>query len=342
MSDYGHGCATGSKVCCCALPTLNSAAALDPSDTWTAWKMAHGKTYEVAEEVHRLAVYLENTAKVAKHNAANLGWTMHLNQFADITEKEFGQRLGLIPKPARQTFGEPHIISGDAPTTMDWRDKNVVTDVKNQGSCGSCWAFSAIVSIEGQQALRTNKLVSLSEQNLVDCVKNINLNNTGACCDGCQGGLMDDAFEYIISKQSGGIDTEASYGYKGRNGDCAFSAANIGATIIGYKDITAGSEDALKDAVGTIGPISVGVDASLSWQLYGGGVMSPKPLIGCSSNPSKIDHGVAVVGYGSDSGKDYWIVKNSWGGTWGEKGYIRLIQGKNACGLANTASYPTL
>lgn len=333
------------------LATLSLAAvttALNPlGDSWASWKVSHNRTYTPEQEARRFAVFVDNAVKVAYHNAdASHGWTMHLNRFADLTEAEFAEYLGLKPKPkARQTLGSLHTVGhvSDVPVAIDWREKNVVTGVKNQGSCGSCWAYSTVVSIEGQQALKSNaQAVSLSEQNLVDCVKNINLNNTGDCCDGCKGGLMDDAFDYILTKQAGGIDTEASYSYTGSDGTCSFSGKNVGATITGFKDVKAGSEDALKDAVGTVGPISVGVDANIGWQLYHSGVMSPLPFIGCSSKPSKMDHGVAVVGYGSDSGKGYWIVKNSWGASWGEKGYVRLIQGKNACGVANSASYPTM
>jgi len=234
-----------------------------------------------------------------------------------------------------------HKISGAAaPTSVDWRTKGLVTDVKNQGSCGSCWAFSTVVSLEGQNAKKTGKLVSLSEQNLVDCVKNEKLaNQTDTCCDGCKGGLMDFAFQYMIDHQSGTIDTEASYGYKGVDRKCAYSKANAGATITKYVDIPAGDEDALLDAVANVGPISVGVDAGIGWQLYFGGVMG---TLLCSSNPSKMDHGVAIVGFGTDGGKDYWIVRNSWGASWGEKGYVRLVRGKNACGIANGASYPVV
>lgn len=123
------------------------------------------------------------------------------------------------------------------------------------------------------------------------------------------------------------------------DGTCNFKSSGVGGKINSYTDVK--DEKTLLDAVNTVGPISVGVDASFGWQLYGGGVMDPWPLIGCSSNPSKMDHGVAVVGYGTES-KDYWIVKNSWGASWGEKGYLRLVRNKNACGVANGASYPTI
>ena len=149
---------------------------------------------------------------------------------------------------------------------------------------------------------------------------------------------MDDAFSYMIKSQSGGIDTEAAYPYRGVAGSCSYDTSKDGAHIGGWTDIPQGDEAALMDAVATVGPVSIAVDAAIGWQLYFGGIMHP---VLCSSNPAKMDHGVAIVGYGTDNGKDYWIIRNSWGSGWGEKGYARIVRGKNACGLANAASYPT-
>jgi cathepsin L len=148
---------------------------------------------------------------------------------------------------------------------------------------------------------------------------------------------QDDAYEYLVEKQAGGIDTEAADPYKGRADTCAFDTSTVGAKISGFVDVPPGDEDALLDAVATVGPIAVAVDASIGWQLYFGGVL--KPTL-CSSKQGKMDHGVTVVGYGTEGTTDYWWIKNSWGGSWGEKGYVRLERGKNACGVANAASYP--
>jgi C1A family cysteine protease len=313
------------------------------------WKIKYSKTYaNEVEDAKRLAVFLENAVKVQIHNAKKLSWTMGLNDFADLTSVEFGQRLGL--RPGFQPNAEVHQPSGlKIPDTVDWRlNASVVGPVKNQGSCGSCWAFSTIASMEGQIGMKTGSYTSLSEQNLVDCVKNEPTPyDNSTCCDGCQGGLMDNGFNYVVQHQAGVVDTEASYPYKGRNEKCAFNPATKGpAAITGFKDCrapnpdpaTAADEDNVKDALATVGPISIAVDAALGWQLYFGGIHS------CSKSgekPTKADHGVALVGYGTDNGKAYWTIRNSWGASWGEKGYIRVPYGTNECGLANFASYPT-
>jgi len=216
------------------------------------------------------------------------------------------------------------------PKTVDWRKKGLVTPIKDQAQCGSCWAFAAVASLEGQHALSTKKLVSLSEQNLVDC--------SGPEGNfGCEGGLPDQGYQYIIDNK--GIDTEAAYPYTAEDDQCAFNKKKIGATITKFTDIATGDESALQKAVATIGPISVGIDASQdSFQSYTSGIYDEE---NCST--TQLDHGVTVVGYGSENGKDYWLVKNSWGTVWGIKGYIKMSRNaQNQCGIATLASYPTV
>jgi len=218
----------------------------------------------------------------------------------------------------------PSRVQGDI---VNWVNKGAVTAVKNQGQCGSCWSFSTTGSVEGAHFLATGKLVSLSEQNLVDC-------STTEGNEGCNGGLMDYAFEYI--EKNKGIDTEASYPYRATGPNrCAFKPADVGATITSYHDIPSGSESALQTGVDKQ-PVSVAIDAGHnSFQLYKSGVYY-EPA--CSS--TQLDHGVLAVGYGTGS-SDYWLVKNSWGADWGMSGYIQMSRNKNNnCGIATSASYP--
>jgi len=306
---------------------------------WSLWKQTHNKQYSDAEEHVRHAVWESNLKKVQQHNLeADLGvhtFWLGMNAYADLTIDEFVKQMNGYNntlrgerKSSRPTFDyNPDLIVDD---DVDWRTKGYVTPVKDQGQCGSCWAFSATGSLEGQHFKTKSQLVSLSEQNLVDCSrKQGNM--------GCNGGLMDYAFEYI--KVNNGIDTESSYPYHARDQSCQFKAADVGATDTGFTDVQSKSEAALQQAVSTVGPISVAIDAShSSFQLYKSGVYN-EPR--CS--PTQLDHGVLAVGYGSESGKDYWIVKNSWGTSWGNKGYILMTRNKNnQCGIATASSYPTV
>ncbi|CAB4015545.1 cathepsin L1-like [Paramuricea clavata] len=254
-----------------------------------------------------------------------------MNHLGDYTTLEFrhillGTKYNHKLERSGSTYLPPSNVKLNS--SVDWRKSGYVTGVKNQGQCGSCWAFSTTGSLEGQHFKKTGNLVSLSEQNLVDCSKSYGNN-------GCEGGLMDDAFRYI--KANNGIDTEASYPYTAEDGSCHFSASNVGATCTGYVDVTKGSEADLKSAAGTVGPISVAIDAShFSFQFYHSGVYNEP-----SCSTTQLDHGVLVVGYGTDSGQDYWIVKNSWGASWGKEGYIWMTRNdNNQCGIATSASYP--
>jgi len=302
---------------------------------WTTYKAGHNKQYDGNVEMIRRVIWEKNLEVVRQHNLeADLGmhsYTLGVNEHADWSNEEYRQFMTAY-KPSNSsllsaaTFMAPSNVQ--VPDQVDWRKEGYVTAVKNQGRCGSCWAFSTTGSLEGQNFKKTGKLVSLSEQNLVDCSRT--QGNKG-----CQGGLMDDAFAYI--KENKGIDTEESYPYEGKNGQCRFKASTIGATDTGFTDIKAGDEDALKTATATVGPIAVAIDASsIKFQLYRNGVYdNPR----CSS--TRLDHGVLVAGYGTLDGQDYWLVKNSWGESYGMKGYIMMSRNKNnQCGIATSASYP--
>ena len=316
---------------------LALSAPLNPllDEEWEQYKKSFNKNYEEHEHVLRRLIWEDNVHYVQQHNlAADRGqhkYWLGINNIADLATDEFIQLMNgykmSVNRTAGSTFLPPSNI-GDVPDTVDWRKKGYVTEVKNQGLCESCWSFSATGSLEGQTFKKTGELVSLSEQNLVDC-------STPEGDHGCKGGLMDSAFRYIEKNQ--GIDTEVSYPYEGKNGPCRFKRSDVGATDMGFTDIQRESEMDLKTAVATVGPISVAIDAGhKSFQLYRSGVYD-EPM--CSS--TKLDHGVLAVGYGTNMGQDYWLVKNSWGMTWGMEGYIMMSRNKhNQCGIATQASYP--
>jgi len=306
---------------------------------WELYKKVHQKNYKnFGEEAQRRSTWETNAKLIAKHNLeydlGNHTYRLGLNAFADMTNKEFrslmnGYKTRRNPPKAVMTFKKPAYVT--VPDEVDWRSHGYVTPVKNQGQCGSCWAFSATGSLEGQNFKKTSLLISYSEQNLVDC-------SYVEGDDGCNGGLMDDAFTYV--KQNNGIDTETCYKYKAKDEKkCKFNSSSecVKGFCSGFTDIETGNEAQLKEAAGTVGPISVAIDASHeSFQLYESGVYSEPS---CSS--TELDHGVLVVGYGTEDGADYWLVKNSWGEQWGEEGYIKMSRNKaNQCGIATSASYP--
>merc|ERR1711970_254702 len=304
----------------------------DRNDLWSAYKNAHGKLYSGQREVLRREIWESNLDYIQRHNVeADRGmhtYWMGENQFTDLTNGEFRAMMNGYLMSNRTSSVQFVSTLTDVPDAVDWRDKGYVTKVKNQERCGSCWAFSTTGSLEGQTFKKTGKLVSLSEQNLVDC-------STKYGNNGCEGGLMDQAFQYI--KENPGIDTEKSYPYEAVDGTCRFKKENVGAEDTGFVDITEGSEDELQKAVATVGPISVAIDAShFSFQFYHHGVYNEKR---CSS--TRLDHGVLAVGYGTYKEQDYWLVKNSWGTSWGLDGYIMMTRNKkNQCGIATKASYP--
>jgi C1A family cysteine protease len=257
---------------------------------------------------------------------SSVGWSMGVNQFTDLTPEEFSSRFKGYKHRDMSYFRNMnlHEFAGmrQLPSSVDWQAKGAVTPVKDQGNCGSCWAFSAVASVEGAWQIATGQLLTLSEQQLVDCA--------GSCGNqGCSGGLMDDAFQWIIN--NGGIAPENIYPYTARGQPChaVMSVAKISA----WKDLPQGSEDALLSAVANQ-PVAVAIEADQSsFQHYKSGIFKGP----CGKS---LDHGVVVVGYGTDAGVDYWRVKNSWGPTWGDAGYIRIKRGSDLCGIADAASYP--
>ncbi|CAN1759338.1 Senescence-specific cysteine protease SAG39 [Linum perenne] len=299
------------------------------------WMTRYGRVYNSPNEKEtRYQIFKHNVAFIDSSNAAgDKSYELGVNQFADLTNEEFkttrNRFKGHMCSPQHDgPFRYANVTA--VPSTMDWRKKGAVTPVKDQGQCGCCWAFSAVAAMEGINQLSKGKLVSLSEQELVDC-------DTNGQDQGCNGGLMDDAFEFII--QNKGLTTETNYPYDAADGTCnANKEGNSAAQINGYEDVPANSEAALLKAVANQ-PISVAIDAGdSSFQFYKSGVFTGE----CGT---ELDHGVTAVGYGESEGKKYWLVKNSWGDQWGEEGYIRMERDVSAeeglCGIAMQASYPT-
>jgi len=314
------------------------------AEEWETWKLVHSKNYtNNMEEKFRMKIYMENKAKIARHNAkafkGGKSYFLKMNHYGDMLHHEFMRNMLGFDYKAKQKLLKSNRYSADIvswiapanveyPLSVDWRTKGAVTPVKDQGQCGSCWAFSTTGSLEGQHFRKTGKLLSLSEQNLVDCSASFGNN-------GCNGGLMDNAFKYI--KANGGIDTEQSYPYEGVEESCHFNPSDIGETDKGFVDVTPGSEHDLKKAVAAVGPVSVAIDASHeSFQFYSHGVYDEPEC-----DPEGLDHGVLVVGYGTEEDGDFWLVKNSWSDKWGLDGYIKMSRNKdNQCGIASCASYP--
>lgn len=303
---------------------------------FNSWKQAHGKIYQPEEEVKRMEIFMNNLKFIEEFNTRkDRTMTLGLNKFADLTNEEFRTLMtgsvnatkelqGWFDKEA-STFMPP--ANFEAPSSVDWRNKGYVTDVKDQGQCGSCWAFSSTGSIEGQWFRKSGSLVSLSEQQLLDC-------STAYGNQGCNGGLMANSFAYV--QDNGGIDTEVAYPYEAMLNYCRYQTSYVGARVTGYVNVSP-YESYLQQAVASIGPISIAIDASQqSFQFYTSGIYS-EPY--CSS--VYLDHAVLAVGYGTSDEGDYWIVKNSWGEMWGESGYIKMARNSgNMCGVASMASYP--
>jgi C1A family cysteine protease len=303
-----------------------------PHPSFEAWEMKHGKDYTPTERDYRMTVYGQNLEKIKAHNAGNATWSMAVNKFADLTAEEFGSRYtGGFRTRTRMPFGLRFRRVTTLPASVDWASEGAVTPVKNQGQCGSCWSFSTTGAVEGAWFLANHTLVPLSEQQLIDC-------STAEGNQGCNGGLMDYAFQYIIDNK--GITSEQDYPYSATGPNaCKAKGKPVVAKISGFKDVQTNSDNALMTALAQQ-PVSVAVEADQNaFQFYSSGVMTAA----CGTS---LDHGVLAVGYGALNGQDYYLVKNSWGADWGAKGYIYLGRGAKynggagQCGILMDPSYP--
>lgn len=331
---------------CCFVAGHYSIVGYDPAELefeegyknlFKVWLAKHERSYKNHHESElRYKIFKDNLKFIHDHNKHandNQNYWLGLNKFADLTHVEFKKRY-INSKFRRSSTRTPkkhfRYAELETPESVDWQEKGAVTPVKDQGACGSCWAFSTVGSIEGLHQIVTHTLVPLSEQELVDCDTKFN--------QGCSGGLMDYAFEFVIG--NGGIDTEEDYPYTGTEGTCIQDKLNAHVvTIDSFEDVPQSDEDSLKKAVAAQ-PVAVAIEAGgREFQFYSFGVFNGT----CGTD---LDHGVLTVGYGTDvAGKEYWIVKNSWGTSWGENGFIRLERkipsttGK--CGIAMEASFPS-
>eukprot|EP00099_Drosophila_melanogaster_P019845 NP_611221.1 uncharacterized protein Dmel_CG4847, isoform A [Drosophila melanogaster] len=260
-----------------------------------------------------------------------------VNAFADLTHSEFlSQLTGLKRSPeakarAAASLKLVNLPAKPIPDAFDWREHGGVTPVKFQGTCGSCWAFATTGAIEGHTFRKTGSLPNLSEQNLVDCgpVEDFGLN-------GCDGGFQEAAFCFIDEVQKG-VSQEGAYPYIDNKGTCKYDGSKSGATLQGFAAIPPKDEEQLKKVVATLGPVACSVNGLETLKNYAGGIYNDDEC-----NKGEPNHSILVVGYGSEKGQDYWIVKNSWDDTWGEKGYFRLPRGKNYCFIAEECSYPVV
>lgn len=332
-----------------SVPPLGLAAI---SSAFEAFKGKHQRHYSTkAEEKFRFSNFRDSMERIAAHNAnSHRTWTRGINQFSDLSEGEFKSTL-MSEQTCSATHGKrAPLIGGEMlPVHVDWRERDgIVSEVKNQGKCGSCWTFSSTGCLEAHVALKYGSWHRslLSEQQLVDCAQAFDN-------DGCRGGLPSHAFEYI--RYAGGLDSELNYQYTALDGECTFNAsasppvspflprsAGIGVQVPGGSiNITVGDENALKFHLATTGPVSIAYQVAPDFRDYESGVYTSTL---CNNTPQDVNHAVLAVGYGSDpdTGLDYWLVKNSWDYTFGQEGYFKIEAFKNMCGVADCMSYPDL
>jgi cathepsin L len=319
-----------------------SISAVFASPDWDSFKEKHHKIYKnEKEENYRKQIFLKNLKVIEEHNekyAQGLStYSVGVNNLADLTHEEIvfwsqgssrrNLSVGSSPIPK-------FIPRDDVPESIDWRDYGVVTPIANQERCMSCWAFAIVATVESHVAIYEGRNVSLSVQNLVDCV-----DPTFDCMQDLDPKALDNTYQYIIDND--GIDLIESYPNEYQTvGSCRFKRENVGATIKAYANITEGDEEELKAVVGTVGPVTVTFTTDFAWDFYHKGVYYNDD---CMNTDEIFNHAAVVVGYGNEDGEDYWLVKNSWGTYFGQDGYIKMARNRdNNCGIASRARYPLM
>jgi C1A family cysteine protease len=316
-------------------------AHMDEADlalSFKSWAAQHGKTYGWEEEPIRFENFKASVIRINTMNAYSAlrgnGATFGLNKFSDLSREEFAEKVLMTPfRPTAKDNKQQNLLiprTASVPSTFDWRDHEVVTAVKDQGQCGSCWAFSVTENVESvwmiNKKITNATMEPLAPQQIVDC------DDSDA---GCSGGNPPTAYEYIQS--AGGLDDEKDYPYTAQDGTCAFKSDKIVAQISGYQYATDGDEDTMSANLVSWAPLSICVDARY-WQDYTGGILTEWQCDWIV----ELDHCVQAVGFDTSASTPFWIVRNSWGTDWGENGYIRLQYGTNTCGLTEEATSATV
>jgi C1A family cysteine protease len=318
-----------------AVAMIGVASAMSEIESaFLGWITEHGKSYTSMEEYgFRLSQFVRAHNEIMTHNESSASFKLGHNTMSDWTEAEYKALLTYQPMEEHMLNVEYHPETVQASGEIDWRSYNgysYVQPVKNQASCGSCWTFSAVACMENHWAIKTGKLYSLSEQQLVDC---------DTQCYGCNGGVQAYAFQYYKSYYA---HSEETYSYKAKEGTCKYNSytptdvKTKGWT--GYTNVTANNESQMKAALQK-GVLAVAIQADQSsFQRYRTGIFDS------ASCGTQLDHATNVVGWGSEAGQEYWIMRNSWGTTWGEQGYMRLAiqSGAGVCGIQMQPLYPTV